>query len=185
MLARLARNRGYKVAGLLAEALYHDGMLVGFDAVDLQTAAREPLARFRFSDRITGLPCRDPALREPKSDQRKARTGGFTFLEKGLGLGASALDPTATRSADLIVVDEFGPLELNGQGWRKNVDILVESGKALLLLVVRQRLGEQVQRLYARAPSVRLAASEAESIQRVLSMLSVRRQSVAGSMTSQ
>ena len=177
MLARIARNRGYKVAGLLAEALYHDGTLVGFDAVDLQTAAREPLARFRFSDRITGLSC--------KSDQRKARAGRFTFLEEGLRLGAAALDPTATRSVDLIVVDEFGPLELNGQGWRKNVDILVESGKALLLLVVRQRLGEQVQRLYARVPSVQLAASEPESIQRVLSMLSVRRQSVAGNMTPQ
>jgi len=76
-------------------------------------------------------------------------------------------------------------LELDGQGWRKNVDILVESGKALLLLVVRERLGEQVQRLYARVPSVQLAASEAGSIQRVLSMLSVRRQSVAGNMTPQ
>ena len=43
-------------------------------------------------------------------------------------------------AAGWTVFDEFGPLEVRGGGWRKGVDRLVASGRAAVLLVVRQAL---------------------------------------------
>ena len=149
-LVRRARNEGYNVAGLLAQALYHDGRLVGFDAVDLRSKRRAPLAR---------------------RNSNANKVGSFDFIAEGLKLGNAALSLAATESADLIIVDEFGPLELNSEGWRKSVDLLFRSSSAVILLIVRRELARQVQRLYTDAPSVEFGAVEPESVDQVLSRL--------------
>jgi nucleoside-triphosphatase len=149
-LINTAREEGFNVAGLLAPSLYRNGELVGFDVLDLQNKTQVPLAR------------------------RKAeagKTGRFDFLQSGLKQGSAALSAEATKSADLIVIDEFGPLELNGRGWRKSVDSLIASNNALILLVVRQELAENVRRLYADSPSRKLNAAEPKSIDKVIRML--------------
>ncbi len=153
-LARTARDEGFNVAGLLAPSLYRDGRLIGFDALDLGNGKRAPLARLQTNP---------------------GKTGPFTFTTDGLKLGNAALSAEATKSADLVMVDEFGPLELNGQGWRKNVDSLLSSSNAVILLVVRRELTEEVQRLYAHTPYRKLAATEPSSIDDCLTMLKYHR----------
>jgi nucleoside-triphosphatase THEP1 len=149
-LVNTARKEGFNVAGLLALSVYRDGELLGFDVIDLRNETRVPLAR------------------------RKAeagKIGKFEFLQSGLKLGNAALSDEATKSADLIVIDEFGPLELNSHGWRKSVDSLTPSSNALILLVVRQELAESVRRLYAGLPGCKLNAAKPESIDEVIGML--------------
>ncbi len=153
-LAGMARDEGFDVAGLLAEALYHDGRLIGFDAIDLQTETRAPLAR-RRSEGSESVP--------------------FDFIAEGVKLGRSALSPAATEAADLIVVDEFGPLEMNSQGWRTDVDLLVRTSEALILLVVREELAGQLQHLYSNVAGLMLCAGEPESVEKVMSVLRGRR----------
>ena len=155
-LAQTARDKGFNVAGLLAPSLYCDGRLIGFDALDLGSKKRAPLAR-----RQTG----------PGKSER------FTFITDGLKLGNAALSAEATKSADLIIVDEFGPLELNGDGWRKNVDSLLASSSAVILLVVRRELADEVRQLYADVSCRKLAATEPSSIDDSLTMLKDRRRS--------
>ena len=155
-LVEIARREGFNVAGLLAPSLYRDGELLGFDAIDLQNETRKPLAK-RNTD--TG------------------KTERFTFLPEGLKLGNAALSVTAAKSADLVIVDEFGPLELDGRGWRENVDLLLASGGALILLVVRQELAERVRRVYTVFPCRNLDAIEPESIDKAIGMLGDCRQS--------
>jgi len=150
-LVKIARHEGFIVAGLLAPSIYNNDELLGFDAIDLHSETRVPLA--------------------------SRKTGRFTFLADGLKLGNAALSKTAIKSTDLIIVDEFGPLELNGRLWRENVDSLLTSSSALILLVVRQELADTVQRIYADFPCRNLAAVESESINKVIEMLRDRRQS--------
>jgi len=153
MAARLARvvvHEGFEVAGLLALSVYRDGRLVGFDCFDLRGGTRVPLLR-------------------RGRDTSKPYT--FTFVAEGLKFGAAALSPISTESADLIIVDEFGPFELNYQGWRKSVDALLTSSDATILLVVRQQLAKQVQRLYASIPSCVLAAAHPQSVNKVIRIL--------------
>ena len=90
-LARRVRLEGFSVAGLLAPAIYKDKQLVGFGAVDLGQAERIALA----SQRV-------PANKKEK----------LVFTEAGLKLGKAALSLPAVRAAELVIVDEFGPLEL-------------------------------------------------------------------------
>jgi nucleoside-triphosphatase THEP1 len=149
-LINTAREEGFNIAGLLAPSVYRDGELLGFDVINLHNETRAPLAR-------------------RKTEAGKA--GRFEFLQSGLKLGNAALSDEATKSADLIVIDEFGPLELNGRGWRKSVDSLTASSNALILLVVRQELGECVRRLYADVPGCKLNAAEPKSIDEVIGML--------------
>jgi nucleoside-triphosphatase THEP1 len=149
-LAHAARQCGFRVAGLLAPSLYRDGDLVGFDALDLRSEARAPLAMRR------GGP---------------GDVGRFHFVGEGLALGSRALDPAATEGADLVIVDEFGPLELASRGWRSAVDSLIHAGRTPLVLVVRQELVETVRGVYADVPSRLLNATAPESADEVIRWL--------------
>jgi nucleoside-triphosphatase THEP1 len=149
-LARRAGQYGFRVAGLLAPAVYREGHLVGFDALDLQSEARSPLAVRRA----------DPG-----------DIGPFHFVEEGLRLGHQALDAAATEGADLVIVDEFGPLELASRGWRQAVNALVEAGRTPLLLIVRRELAGAVREAYAGIPSRILDASAPESAREVIRFL--------------
>lgn len=149
-LAQVAGERGFAVTGLLAYSVYRDGQLFGFDACDLRTGARASLA-------VRGTP--------------GGQIGPFHFLEEGVTLGRAALGRAATDGADLVIVDEFGPLELASQGWRGAVDALIRADQAPLLLVVREELADTVQQLYADVSSSQLAATAPESVGEVIRML--------------
>jgi nucleoside-triphosphatase THEP1 len=97
--------------------------------------------------------------------------GPFCFLGEGGRLGSHALDTAATEGADLVIVDEFGPLELASRGWRAAVDSLVHAGRTPLVLVVRQELVGAVRDVYADVPSKLLNATAPESIHEVIRTL--------------
>ncbi len=154
-LADRARQAGFAVAGLLAPSVRESGRLIGFDAVDLRTGRRTPLAR--------------------RGRGGSQQVGGFAFAAEGLRLGAEALSPAATRGADLVIVDEFGPLELQGRGWRSAVDELLSGFPGVLVLVVRAEMVAAVRSAYpAVAPAV-VAADRADAIETVLAALKARR----------
>ncbi len=160
-LVEIARSEGFTVAGLLALSLYRNGRLIGFDALDLQSGKRASLAR-----------------RKTKENE----TRPFTFNTEGLKLGRLALGPNVTKSADLVIVDEFGPLEFDQRGWRKNVDSLLASSHALILLVVRQELIDAVKQLYKDIPSRVVIATERDSIGEVVTLLKNRQCKVESKM---
>jgi nucleoside-triphosphatase THEP1 len=101
--------------------------------------------------------------------------GRWEFTKAGLKLGRAALNPSAASSADLIIVDEFGPLELEGRGWRKEVDLLLASTNVPVVLVVRQELEGPVQKLYENYPSTKLAATKKDSINKIVKILKERK----------
>jgi len=150
-LINVAHKEGFNIAGLLAPSIYQDGKLLGFDILDLRNKTRVPLTR--------------------------RKSGQFIFFDEGLEFGRVVLSEAATEYVNLIIVDEFGPLELNGQGWRKNIDSLIASSNALILLVVRRELAESVCQLYADLTSIKLNAAEPKSIDKVTEMLRNHRQS--------
>lgn len=152
-LAKTARAEGFVVVGLLAPSTYRNGRLTGYDVLDLRNKNRVSLVH-------------------RKTDGNK--TERFTFISDGLKLGRDALSPAATESADIIIVDEFGPLELRGDGWRRDVDSLLALSDALILLVVRRELADQVQELYAGVPSQILPAIEPESADKIITSLKNR-----------
>ena len=155
-LVAAARAQGWAVAGCLSPSLYENDRLLGFDIVNLGNARRAPLARRRMV---------------------QGQEEGFQFLADGWALGAEALDPAAVKNADLIIVDEYGPLELAAQGWRAATERLMTTTEAALLLVVREGLVEKVRRLYGGIVVHEMVATEPGSIDKILALLANPRRS--------
>jgi len=179
-LVEAVRNEGFTVAGLLAPSLYHNGRLIGFDAFDLQSENRAPLARSKIGTNPAmncGAKYLAPRSFDLAQDKftRGLRRSFADLLPDGIKLGIAALSPTATESADLVIVDEFGPLELDCRGWRKNVDSLLAFSNAVILLVVRQELIDAVKQLYRDVPSRELIAGGWNSVGQIITLLRNRR----------
>jgi len=151
-LTDLLRRRGRRVAGLLAPAVWRGNRRAGYDAVDLLTGRRAELLRLA------------PPGRRPD-------VGPYVLLAEGLRLGAAALSPEAVAGAELVILDEFGRLELDGRGWRGAADRLVVAAAAPLMLVVRKPLAGQVAALYAGSAPQTISVGEADSSRRVLELL--------------
>jgi len=125
-LADGLRKQGCVVGGILAPGLWRDGRRDGFDVVDLIDGRRQAL-------------CRRGELEGPAC-------GPFHFLADGLRLGREALrlDRLRQAGADVVIVDEVGPLELSGEGWARPLDALVAEWAGPMVWIVRRELASQV-----------------------------------------
>jgi len=121
---------GLDVGGILAVGLWEEGIRVGFDIVDLLTGERRVLCRRGKNGGLPGF-------------------GPFYFCEEGLIVGRRALSPEQVRRADLVVVDEVGPWELQGQGWAEALDSLLTTVNTPMVWVVREEIIEAVHRHWA------------------------------------
>lgn len=111
------RRRGLRVGGILARGLLTDARRSGFDLEDL-AAGRT----IRW-------------CREEETAATGERWGRFVFSQEGLQFGRSAL--AASTAADIMVIDEVGPLELAGGGWSDSLDRLLAEFDGPILLVAR------------------------------------------------
>ena len=153
LISRARRGR-IPATGILAPSVYRDRRLAGFDILDIGTGQRCILAR-----------------RGVEGDQR---VGHFALTREGLAFGRTVLSQSA-RSAGLCIIDEYGPLELAGRGWRQAVDSLLDRAPALVVIVVRRELTDRVAELYRqRSPQI-VPAPEAASIHRVINLAHPRR----------
>ena len=149
LVRRIQRN-GYTVGGILAPSIYEQGCPVGFDIVDIKNDYRIPLA---------------------VRDERAPDIGCYRYDRKGLELGRSVLSLHKNRSSHLVIVDEYGPWELQGKGWRLDVDRLLTESCIPILLVVRRELADKVRQLYAEYGCFSLEAKDSRSIDKILLLL--------------
>lgn len=144
------KKENFGIAGFIAPSVYEGAFLSGFDLVDIQSRKSVNFARCKPENKI------------------------FIFGKEGLDFGNSVLQSEKTRQADLIIIDEYGPLEIEGGGWRNSVDSLIGSTNAIILLVVRKKSIEKVKQLYKDIPCEQLSAADAQSIDKIIAMLKSR-----------
>jgi nucleoside-triphosphatase THEP1 len=142
------RKRGVGVAGLLARGLVADSRRAGFDLIDLGTGREMPLCR----------------VGEPGGPDHE-RCGPFEFTREGLAFGRAALAGDA-MDADLVVVDEVGPLELSGGGWCGSLDRLAVHARGALLVVARLAVVDAVKTRWgtAETPVWDVAHADADAL---------------------
>jgi iron complex transport system ATP-binding protein len=122
-LAELVRRRGGKVAGVASPAVVEGGRKVGIDIVDVSTGDRRRLA-----------------------DPRGGPNGGETterwrFAEAALAWGNEVLARVSLDHADLLIIDELGPLEFHrGSGLSAGLDAIGARRYAVACVVVRPSL---------------------------------------------
>jgi nucleoside-triphosphatase THEP1 len=131
-VAELARTEGRQPRGILSPALFDSsGQKVGFEALDVSTGERWLLAHI------------ERELDGP-------RIGPYVLDSAGLQKAVTVLTQACER-ADLMLVDEIGPLELmRNEGFAPVLDKLPLQGPGHLLLVIRPSLVAEVRRRLGR-----------------------------------
>ncbi len=128
-----AQQRGFSCTGVLSPALFDGKEKVGISLVDVASGEERPLAS---ADDVS----------------HGVRWGRYSFVPSSLAWAGDLL--AKATPCDLLVVDELGPLELElGQGLVRALDVLVQGGFSLALVVVRPALLDEVRlRLKGKRP---------------------------------
>lgn len=114
-------GKGVRIGGIIAPEVRERGLRVGFKLVDLLTGGETWLAR--------------------KDVVSRARVGSYGVLESASSFVRESLSKALT-SAEVIGIDEIGPMELKLAGFTQLVREIVESDK-FFIFVVHYRLSEE------------------------------------------
>jgi len=126
-ILRRARAQGKRVGGVLNLGIRPLLEKTGFILEVVATGDRYPLA-----DR-------------QRHSETDIASGSFFFSLRTLTIAVEALK--ASAEADVIVVDEFGPLEKRGQGLWPGIEYLLHNHPGCLIITVRHRLLADLQRI--------------------------------------
>ena len=130
------KQEGYAVGGITAEALYEEGLKIGYDACDLISKECCPLVR--SSETVVQM----------KLTEGVQHIGRFVLLESGLVFTRRCLH--AAAAADIVCLDEVGPLEMNAQGHRQVLDTLLADFEGIFLVVARDIVSDALKSMAAK-----------------------------------
>ncbi|WP_350432660.1 ATP-binding cassette domain-containing protein [Shewanella sp. H8] len=115
------------LAGILCPGVMKEGQRFSSDIIDIATNER-----CLFGHRTGVL--------DNKTNTR------FSFTEQGMALGIKALTPKSIHKKSICIIDEIGPMELNGQGFGHQIAPLLAMNQSRHIWVVRPNLVDQVCR---------------------------------------
>ena len=145
----LLRGGRLTVTGYLSEPLRKGGRTLGYDLVEID-GGRIPFLRWGAPD-------------------DKQKVGPFFVEPEGLRQAERIIRRASPGS--LLIVDEIGPLELEGKGVRPALEIALSKKAGLILLVIRRPLvAELVASLGLGSPTV-IRAGGADAAQELAGIL--------------
>jgi len=118
LLAKILNRLDCMAGGVLAREVRRDGERIGFELQDLMGGEVENLASIEGEG---------PRLGKYRINLRD--------LEE---IGAKAID-RATKEADLVVIDEVGPMELFSDGFVRAVETALESDKPMVVVQAKSQ----------------------------------------------
>ena len=120
-LVRHLKKEGVAVGGFVAHGFWKDDRRNRFELEDLQNGKKTILGQ---TEAVEGW--------------EKFRR--FYFNPDGFAFGEKILSPDHLQNVEIIVIDEIGPFELQGKGWRKAIDILCEESNKPMIWVCRENI---------------------------------------------
>ena len=131
----LLKAEGARVGGMISREVREGGVRVGFEIVDLAGGRRGWLAHVR--------------------QKKGPRLGKYRVNMEDLdGIGVEAI-LRAIEEADIVVIDEVGPMELFSERFVKAVELALESGKPVLGTIHQRARGPLLDRI-RRSPLVKV-----------------------------
>lgn len=113
------RRQNYRIGGFFCESIRKNEEIVGYDLLDIKEGRSVPLIR-----------------REGEEDWQ--RIGDYFFIPEGLAQAEKII--LQEKDADILVVDEVGPLELSGEGFWPALKKVIFDPLFHCLLVVRTKI---------------------------------------------
>jgi len=149
-LVGILHQHEQKVAGVLCPGKMKNELRDSFEVLNIATGEQVPLG-----ERIA-------------ADGAK---GKFALSDDGLTVAKSALNPKTCRIADVVIVDEVGPLELRGEGFHEALSPLLALPVAHVW-VVRPDLTEAVSRHWMVAEPMVVDANSENALDSILRFIS-------------
>ena len=128
-LIDLLRERSILVAGILAERIMTGTKTTGYDIINIETGARATFLR-----------------EDPKCGHETI--GKFHISSDGLAEGIKILSALVSRETSLVIIDEVGLLELQGEGWHDSIHDLIVRSDHHILITVRTKYVDEVKKKF-------------------------------------
>lgn len=112
------RKRNYKISGFYCPEIREGGKRVGFQIVDIATGERDWLAKENVPGRV--------------------KIGRYTVMEENAKRIINITLSNVT-SADIIAIDEIGPMELSIEPVRKFIESTLNGRKPVIAVVHRKQ----------------------------------------------
>jgi nucleoside-triphosphatase THEP1 len=128
-IVTILQHHQIKTCGIYSPRMVQDGETIGYDVVDICTGNREIFLR-------------------TNGDDTMARIGRFFINPQGLALGRKALAADAAHGARILVIDQVGQLELDGEGWSEPLLKWLNAGGTLVVLTARPEHAQAMTRLF-------------------------------------
>lgn len=114
-----------RIAGFLSIGINENGIRTGFNLTDIESSKQIELC-------------------SEKKDEKRLKLGKYYFNPDAISFGNKILESNNVADKQLIVIDEVGHLELNGQGWSKAIDKITTSFRIPQLWIVRKTLLQKI-----------------------------------------
>jgi iron complex transport system ATP-binding protein len=120
-------EQNIRIAGFLSIGINENGIRTGFNLVDIESSRQIEL-------------CSD------KKNEKQLKFGKYYFNPEAISFGNEILKGDNLSDKQLIVIDEVGHLELNGQGWSNAIENITRSNTLPQLWIVRKSLVQKISR---------------------------------------
>lgn len=127
--AGLLMEKGLKVRGILAPGNFRDGKRNEFFIWDIKTGKAELLA-------------------SRKPEKGWTPYGPFFFNPDIFLKGTATIGQALKERADLVILDEVGPVEMKGKGWHQALEMLKDRRDVRQVWVVRERMQKEIRLNY-------------------------------------
>ncbi|HOI15097.1 MAG TPA: nucleoside-triphosphatase [Geobacteraceae bacterium] len=147
LLYYLRRER-LTVAGIIAEGLWEKGVRSGFNLLDVAENVIIPLCR--------------------RADENGPRAATpYVFSREGMAAGRRALSVERCAAADVVFIDEVGPLEIRGEGWAPSLSPLLDVRDLIHIWVVRESCLDGVKRMWGLEDAEVVDVKETDAVGRL------------------
>lgn len=120
----------FNLCGFVARGVHDNSRRIGYDLEDVTTKQQMQFVR--------DVP-----------SAGAYRHGKYYFNNSGIEFGKECLNDQLAMNADLIIIDEIGPVELKGRGWAPEVERLLNTTAVPQLWVVRSSLLQKAIRQWS------------------------------------
>ena len=120
-------EKNIRIAGFLSIGINENVIRTGFNLVDIGSSRQMEL-------------CSD------KKNEKRLKFGRYYFNSDAISLGNEILNANNLSDKQLIVIDEVGNLELNGQCWSNAIENITRSNTVPQLWIVRKNLLQKISR---------------------------------------
>ncbi len=119
------QSKGIVVGGIYSPRVMQGETTIGYDIIDINTNEREVFLR-------------------QNTAEKNMQIGRFNINLQGLQKGVKAIKNSSNTNTRIVVIDEVGRLELENNGWAKNIEELICNSQNHVLLVIRDHFVEKV-----------------------------------------